>query len=364
MDKKKLIYILTAVMGVIVVIIGVVALLSSSGNKTLSFEAIENQLKSATQTYFKKNSNSLPSEEGMSVTVDSSTLVNGGYMKQLSDMVKKGVDCSGKVIVTKNGSRYLYSPILNCGDSYQTKKLVDVVRGNNPIVNSGNGLYLIGESSKFKGEYVNNYVKIDNFMWRIIDIDNDGFIRLIYADKANDNTYIWDDRYNIDQEENVGINNYEVSRLRETMMSLENNDLFVSEDSKANLAYRNICIGKRSIDNLALDNKEECEMTVSNQLFGLPYTSDYLSASIDDNCHTIKDASCKNYNYLMSTSLSSWTLTGQKEKTYKAYSVSRSGYSLSDTYSEKAIRPTVYLSNNTIYKSGNGTSTDPYIIKK
>lgn len=362
MEKKKLIYIFGGIMGLMVALIVIVAIVSSMGGKSLSYEKIENKMKAAAESYFEDNASSLP-QEGKSVTIDASTLSNGGYLKDLSDMVKKGENCTGKVVVSKNGARYLYSPVLSCGSSYQTKKLVDVVTGNNPIVTSGDGLYNVDNVRKFKGEYINNYVKIDELLWRILDIDSEGYMRLIYADKSMEESYVWDDRYNIDEDENIGINNYNISRIKETMKSLESSEQYISEDSKANLAYRPICIGKRSSENLALNNNEECATKISDQLFGLPYTSDYLSASIDANCKTIDDQSCENYNYLMNSSLSSWTLNGQKEKSYRIFAVSSAGYSISTASNEKSLRPTIYLSNNTLYSNGTGTKEDPYMMK-
>ena len=363
MDKKKLMYIFGGIMGVMVVIILIIAIVSAIGGRKLSFEKIENKMISAAESYFNTNENSLPQEEGKSVTVDTSTLVNGKYMKQLSDMVEKGVDCTGKVVVTKNGSRYLYSPILSCGENYQTKKLVDVVTTNNPITTSGDGLYIFGEVSKFKGEYVNNYVQIDGFLWRILDIDSEGYMRLIYAGKAMEETYVWDDRYNIDRDENAGINNYDVSRIKETMKNLESGEVYVSDETKSRLAYLPICVGKRSVDNLAMNIVEECEETITNQLFGLPYVIDYVSASTDVNCQDIDDESCQNYNYLLNSSFSSWTLNGQKEKSHRVFSVNSGGFVISNASNDKLLRLTVFVSNNALYKSGTGTLEDPYMMK-
>lgn len=363
MDKKKIIYILSGIMGIMVLFIVVVALISSCTNKTMSYEKIEAQLKIAATSYFKDNSSSLPSEEGASVTVDAGTLTSGGYMKALSEMAEEGVSCSAKVNVTKNGDNYLYSPMLNCGDKYQTKKLVDVVMKDNEVTTTGAGLYKEDNIYVFKGEYVNNNVELDGNLWRILDIDSEGYARLIYAGKNTEETYIWDDRYNIDKDENVGINDYSVSRMKDTLISLDTNNLYITDATKVNLAYRNWCVGKRSDNNKEINNSEECAVTVSGQLFGLPYVSDYVNASVDSNCKTIDDQSCSNYNYLLSSSLSSWTLTGSKEKSYKVYTVSRSRYSITDAANEKSIRPTVYLSNNVIYASGDGSQTNPYKIK-
>lgn len=363
MDKKKLIYILTGIMGVMIVVIVIVAIVSSINGKKLSYSGVEDKIADAAQRYYAKNENLLPQAEGASVTVDTSTLVNEGYLKQVSDMVPDGADCTGKAVVTKNGTRYLYSAMLNCGDKYKTQTLVDVVTNNSPVTTSGDGLYVVGNVSKFKGEVINNYVKIDELLWRILDIDSEGYMRLIYADKTMEETYVWDDRYNIDKKENVGINNYEVSRIKDSLLSLENGNLYLSEEAKAKMAYRNICVGKRSQNNLEFNIDEECEVVISNQLFGLPYAIDYVSASTDPNCNDIDDASCENYNYLMKSSLSSWTLNGQKEKSYRVFSVGRVGYSISNASNDKALRPTVYLSNNALFESGSGSKEDPYVVK-
>ena len=363
MDKKKLIYIMSGIMGVMIIFIVIIALVNSCSNKTLSYEKIETTLTTAATSYFKDNNSSLPSEEGASVTVEANTLTSGGYMKELSEIVEEGVSCSAKVIVTKNGTNYWYSPVLNCGDKYQTNKMIDVIMGDNSVTTTGAGLYKTGDMYVFKGEIVNNYIQLDGNLWRILDINSEGYARLIYAGKNTEETYVWDDRYNINEEENVGINDYSVSRMKDTLISLDSNNQYISEETKTKLAYRTWCIGKRSTDNKEINNSEECATTVSGQLFGLPYVSDYVNASIDSNCKTIDDESCNNYNYLLGSSLSSWTLIGTKEKSHKVYTVSRNRYSITDASNERSIRPTVYLSNNAIYADGDGSQANPYKIK-
>ena len=98
-------------------------------------------------------------------------------------------------------------------------------------------------------------------------------------------------------------------------------------------------------------------------MFGLPYVSDAFMASTDPDCHTINDASCDNYNYLSSYALSSWTLTGVSESTSKVYYVVSAGVVSAKASSSRNIMPTVYLSNNVIYASGDGSIESPYILK-
>lgn len=362
MDKKKLIYILSGIMGGIILLIVIIFIIMGVSNKTVSYENIEKRLKTAAISYMNANENLLPKEESGSITIDADTLENGKYIKPLSKMVQEGVSCSAKVIVTKNGSNYLYSPILNCGEAYKTEKFATRILSDNVTKESGDGLYTEGENYRFRGEYVDNYVSLDGKLWRIIDIDKDGYARIIYVDKESEDTYVWDDRYNIDIDNYYGINNYSVSRIKETLTDLEANNKLISS-SVSNLAYHPICIGKRSSSNLSLNNNEECETVINDQLFSLPYANDYVAASIDVNCKTIEDESCENYNYLMAMSLASYTMTGVKEKSQKVYFITSGGVAKIDAYNDKKIRVTAYISNNALYGDGNGTKTNPYTLK-
>ena len=160
MDKKKIIYILSGIMGIMIIFIGLIALVNSCSSKTLSYDKIEEKLKVSAIAYAEDNISLLPSDEGASVIVEDSTLINGGYIKALSELVDEGVSCSAKVTITKNGNKYLYSPILNCGEKYKTQKFIDVIMSNNSIVTNGAGLYKSNNLYTFKGEIVNNYIEL------------------------------------------------------------------------------------------------------------------------------------------------------------------------------------------------------------
>lgn len=361
-DKKKLIYILGGILGGIIILITIIFIVIGASNKKLSFENIENRLATGAKNYMLANEAALPKEEGSSVTIDAETLESGNYIKSISKMLKEGVSCSAKVIVTKNGDNYLYSPMLNCGESYKTEKLVTRILSDNTIKQSGDGLYKNNDGYIFKGEYVNNYISLDNKLWRIMSIDADGYARIIYSDKLSEDYYIWDDRYNVDSDDYLGINDYSVSRIKEKLDALEDGNKIVTT-SISNLAYRPICIGKRSSTNVEINNNEECETVINSQLFGLPYVSDYASASIDNNCKTIEDESCSNYNYLYNMKVSSYTLTGVKEKSSKVYFVSGNRIAKINAIEEKTIQLTAYLSNNSLYADGEGTKSNPYTLK-
>ena len=72
---------------------------------------------------------------------------------------------------------------------------------------------------------------------------------------------------------------------------------------------------------------------------------------------------CQNYNYLVNDS-SWWVSTAVTNTTSKVYLVgANSGLEAKDAMMYGKIRPVVYLSSETMYKSGSGTEADPYIVK-
>jgi len=328
MDSKKLMYIGGGIVGFVVVLIVIILIIDGVNSKKFTYEKLENQLVESTQSYLNNNASILPKDEGKSVSIDANTLSYNGYMKNLSE-ISKDETCTGKVVVTKNGDRYLYTPILNCGQNYITKTLVDVVKQNNPIVFSGDGLYTEGISLKFKGEFVNNYVMINENLWRILSIDSEGYVRLIFVDKNKLDKTVWDNRYNIDTNKYEGINNYSLSRIKTYLDNLEKGSKLFAESDKTKLAYRDICVGPRSEDNKDLNIDEECKTVVRDRLISLPYVIDYMTTSVDSNCKSLGSASCSNYNYLSNMGLTSWTLTASKDNTNKAYSVFENEFTLS-----------------------------------
>ena len=99
-----------------IILLFVVLGLASLGGKTYSYERIEEIMTTAAENYFADYPESLPKTELQVVEVETPTLVQNGYMKDLSEYTKKGVSCTGKVSVSKSGNDYVYTPNLNCGE--------------------------------------------------------------------------------------------------------------------------------------------------------------------------------------------------------------------------------------------------------
>lgn len=363
--KKKLMRMMLIVVGILVVLLVIILIFSlvTGGNKT--YEEIEEDLKNAAMEYYDVQSGLLPQEEGETITVRASTLAEAGYMKPLSEL-REGESCSGRVEVTKVGDNIVYTPYLDCGDNYTTKELYEAVLEQG-IVASGNGLYDMNGEKVYRGDNVNNYVQLDNALFRIVKVTSDNKLLLILNEMESNMSTYFDDRYNQDRLSNSGFNDYRISRMYQYLDDLYNNKQdysLLSNNDKEKLSTFNLCIGKRNPADTTNNNSIECTDILENQMIGLLTVSDYMNASLDANCRATTDKSCQNYNYLKLSGTDWWLVTGSSLNSYEVYSVRSSGYLYeTNAASYKKVRPTIMLNSNVMIKSGSGSESNPFILK-
>ena len=91
-----------------------------------------------------------------------------------------------------------------------------------------------------------------------------------------------------------------------------------------------------------------------------PYTTDY------------RNTSCTNTNWLFSSSLSYWSITSPFSESFpgswtrvNSVFIQNSGslYYANVSSTSNGVRPTLYLDANAIYKSGSGTTSNPFVIE-
>lgn len=363
--KKKLMRMMLIVVGVLVVFLIIILIMSFFKNGYKTYEEIEQDLKNAAIEYYEVQSGLLPREEGETITVRASTLADAELMKPLSEL-REGENCSGRVEVTKVGDNIIYTPYLECGDNYTTKELYKAVLEQG-IVISGNGLYDLNGEKVYRGDDVNNYVSLDNAIYRIVKVTPDNKLLLILNEVDSTLSSYYDDRYNPAKRFNSGFNDYRISRIKEfldDLYSSKNDIKILSKNDKEKLASFNLCIGKRNATETNNTNAIECSDVLENQMIGLLTASDYMNASLDVNCKATTDKSCQNYNYLRLKETEWWLLTGNAANDYEAYVVKSNGYiDINTTSGYKKIRPTIMLNNNVMIKSGNGSASNPFILK-
>lgn len=351
---------------IIIFIVVIVVCIFAFGGKTSkissSYSEMEGNLVNVVRKYLKDNTKLIPKKNGEITKVNIDTLVNAKYTNELHSIEDENVKCSGYVQVTNKNDNYSFIPYIKCGNYYETKKISDYIKDNSPDVVLEDGLYKMGNKYVFRGENPNNYLKIGERLYRIIEITEDNELKLISTEK-NQNYIVWDDRYNIDRDKEDGINDFSKSRLRDSLREIYNNSEFFSEQEKAKIIEHNICIGKRYINDVSIDGSSECSVQYPNQYVSIIQLNEYARASIDQNCKTINDKACTNYNYMKKIGSSIRTITAVADNTYQIYYINNGIASVTRASNSFSIYPVIYIDELSVYTSGDGTLENPYIIK-
>lgn len=364
LEKKNLIIIGIFIVAVFIIIFGG-ALIYNKFFFNKSYSDVETIMVDAAKKYLSKNKEKLPQTINKSITIPVSTLVKYDNMNEINSYIKNNkVTCDGEVTVTNINGDYRYTSMLDCGDAYQTKTLTDYIKKNTNIVTSGNGLYELNNELVYRGDKVDNYLKLNNKTYRIVKLTEDERIVVIFTDFP-DESVVWDDRYNINNDYDSGINDFKVSRMRDYLDNMYNNTsdkALLSKNAKMLVTSYNLPIGARN--NADTDKSGSLEKTeiIPDQYIGLLPVNDFLNASTDENCTSTISKSCKNYNYLSKYKYTWWTITPYSKNTYKVYTINKFVKN-SEASNTAYIRPVLYLTSNTIYVSGNGSKDNPYIIK-
>ena len=357
LSNKKLLYWTIAILIIIILsIVGLIVFLIAS--KRYDYVEIENMLVNSSKQYLKNHKEITLNKENNIYEIDAKSLINEEYLKDFSKL-STDTNCHATVTVNYNQEQLRYTPTLIC-DNYQTKTLEEVLLENEPIVNSKDGLYEIDNGYRFKGDYVNNYFKFADKTWRLFKIE-DNHLYLILADTINEknSTYVYDDRYNYEAEANRGINNYDESRIKDTLATYYNNDF---DDYKNYIIPHNACINNRSETDSDFTGAIEC-FTTTETYISLMAVYDFLGASRDPLCLNTMSSNCSNYNYLTIAKNKWWLMNGNNADTSKVYGISPAGkITLEHASNKKSIRYVITLPNDVIYKNGNGTSDKPYTI--
>ncbi len=361
MDKKMITLIGIGFGSLVGFIILIVLIVNLFAPKYKTYEQVEILLKDATEEYYKNNLDLLPTEVGKSITSSETILVNAGLIKPLKDLLKNGEKCSANIIVTKTETNYDYRAYLNCEEDYHSIELYRLITESQDIVTSGTGLYKVNDEYLFRGEVKNNYVKIGENEWRIIKIDSNNNIALIT--KFSIEVYPWDNRYNIDYDEFTGINDFNVSRIKDTLKSLYTGIDILSEEDKHYVMERKWCIGKRPLTATKAENPECTVLSEESFHYGMLTPYEYLNISIDPNCQKLGDDSCINYNFISYFSGEFWTMVGVSENTKDVFTIGSRGLSKNSAEFDKKIGVVIYLKNDVMHNGGDGTIDNPYTLK-
>lgn len=360
-EKKKLYLVIGFLVLIVVILFGGAYIYNKFFYKR-SYTEIEDIMVAASKNYLSNHPKKLPQNYNDTINLTDSDLVSAEEMDTIAEYLKdEDTACKGSVTVTNINGKYRYTPSLDCGNKYKTISFINYIKEVVPTVESGNGLYNINEELVYRGDNVDNYIKFSGNTYRIVKFSNDSAV-IIYTEKGE--TATWDDRYNNEKQTNLGINDYSVSRIKDTLDGIYEGTSYISSDNKLLVIAHNLNIGKRASSDTDKTGGLEKSAIIENQFIGLLPMYDYLNASLDSNCTTSTSASCMNYNYLSKYRYNWWTITANNKNTHQVYLISGSSSALSYTTSSSAyLRPVLYLSKDALYVSGDGTSNNPYIVK-
>lgn len=359
-DNKSFMYIIigaSILIGIIVLIIFLV----NKGGSSFSYSDIEDKMVSGAKDYYKKNDDKLPITNDGYVTISTDDLIKNSYLKPFSEMVSDDVKCSGYVKVYKSEENYVYFPYLDCGDDYKSVTLADYIIEND-LVTSDSGLYHVNDEYIFRGEYPNNYVSFDGKSWRIVGINSDKTLRMFMINEEFKKS-VWDDRYNSDSESYDGINDFRVSRMLEYINKTFEDGKFVSDKGVSYLVKKPLCIGRMPKGNVEISSLDFCDDLYDDSYIGLLRPDDVLKSSLASNCVNVYDNECTNYNYFTNVSIS-WTLNASSSNTTNVFYVGNGFVDYKKASSELPVRPVVNINSNVLFKSGDGTKDNPYVISK
>lgn len=355
--KDKIYYIL-GVVTLLIILLVVISSCSSGSSK--SYSGIENDMVSAAKEYYSDRKERLPKENGDSIKLTIGTLIDEELLEEIKDPNNSEQSCEGYVQVKKVDNDYVYIPFLTCKGNYEPEYLVDKIK-NSKTDEYGNGVYESNGDYVYRGEDVKNYILFNNQLWRIMRLTSDGKTKII-LDNPTEQDYIWEDSYNVEQGDNVGItDDYLLTDIRKTLVDYYKKNF--SESSKANIVPTNLCIGALN-ENEDFNREKECSKTKDNEYVGLMNISDYQAATLDYSCNNPQQPQCTNRNYLTSSAvIVTWTLNTVAENNYMVYGFAKGKLIRSEASGELTINPVIYLSENAIVSEGKGTLKNPFVIK-
>ena len=365
---------LVVILVIIIVAIVIVSLFAGGDGSeptvtATGYEELENKLQAAAINYAKDHKDLRPKTVEKPIRIKLATLIDGRYIGEIHAIDNSNTVCTGYVdIVLKEEGKedYKLVPHLICGNYYETSTIKDYIIKKD-VVTSGDGLYQDGNGYVYKGDYPTNNIMIGDVRYRILSITDDGYLKLL---STNDTVgrYIWDDRYNIDVDKLVGINTYNVSRMKENLEYLysstsdENDDeIYFTDDEREYMVEYPFCVGKLNPEDPTINPKAECAET-SIQKVGLMNVSDYFKISTSANCKDTSTYDCNNYNYLFDTGIIV-TMNASSQNTYDYLIIKDGEIKPVESKSGNILSLVIYIEGSNVFVSGEGTREDPYIIR-
>lgn len=242
------------------------------------------------------------------------------------------------------------------------ENFMETILKNNEIVEN-DGLIKVDANYYFNGSVDNNNVLFANMMWKIIGINSDGTIKLIYNDEAMQSNY--NDKSN--DEKSVS---YDDSKIKEYLNNfyqekLEEYDKYIFEenycnDTSSTNTYYRIYYGPytRNFN----DNSSSIKCNETDKEYGGDNSYKIGLITLDEASIIGLSTEYNELNYLFNGN--DYYTMSPTEYNYRAYVgiVDRFGRINESIVTEtKQVRPVINLSNS-LEVSGDGSIASPYLV--
>ena len=219
----------------------------------------------------------------------------------------------------------IYNPKAENGEVLAN--LATSIISNSSIVYEGEGLYINSGNYLYKGNDVNNYIIINDMLFRIMKINSDKTIDIVLDDYIN--KLKWDDE--IKNFDDSYINTY----LNEKFLNSLNKDLLVKTTVCSDII--------KEIKNIT------CEESKNDDYVRLLGLNDYFNSMADEKTYLVKD------NEFL------WFYNRSNENVWHT-----TAKSVASSVSNKiyGIKPVVTLKNSVVLISGDGSLNNPYQIQE
>ena len=216
----------------------------------------------------------------------------------------------------------IYNPKTEYGEVLLN--LSSSIINDSELVTSDDGLHLINGNYVYKGKNVNNYILVDNILFRILRINKDKTIDLVMDDYVN--KMAWNEEITTYKKSDI------YKYLNEKILKIFNQD---------NLVKTSFCI-----DPVYELNEISCDETDNESYIRLLGINDYLN-SINDDQTFIEIENVWLYNHGKNNA---WHTTAN----YISNSSPNNLY---------GVLPVITLKNSITYLRGDGSINNPYIIE-
>lgn len=294
-------------------------------------------IESAAKNWSIDNASTLP-DNGTVYRLPVNTLLDEGYITddEVKDPRNSSKNLTGNVEIKYDSSikQFTYKYV----DTASKSNEVSVNNLSTTIINNSKKKdVLVADGGIYKGDNPDNYLKLDDKLWRILSNNSDGSIKIV----SNEQTakISWDVDGNTDFDDS-------------TVKTYLNNTFYTSLNSVDEFKSSKFCLAY---------NDDKC-IDSENVTVGLITTEDYLNASNNLKCILGNEAECTTGNYLSDFSEQNGPEYTLNSLNGNVYVINNGLISTAKSTETLNVRPVLTIDKDVKIVGGTGSEANPYVI--